>query len=144
MCRHGLLLLDEPFSGLDCVTLRSVIDLLRALMRQQDVRGIILVTHDVDAVLESCDRLLLLGRDPVGRERGGRDPGGHDSSGSEPVGREPGGRDSSERDGPAPGARIQRDFDLRAMGIGPARRDPAARRRLLEVRQAICEAFKAL
>ena len=58
-----LLVLDEPFSGLDPVNLRMVKDLLREL-RGQDV-AIILSTHQMNQVEELCDRVLMINRGTV-------------------------------------------------------------------------------
>jgi manganese/iron transport system ATP-binding protein len=55
-----LLLLDEPFSGLDVATQ----ELLTALLGQlrSENRGILMTTHDVPAAAALCSRLCLLNR----------------------------------------------------------------------------------
>jgi energy-coupling factor transporter ATP-binding protein EcfA2 len=54
-----VLLLDEPTRGLDYQAKAALIDLLGKL--QQAGRAIILVTHDVELVAASADRIVLLG-----------------------------------------------------------------------------------
>ena len=54
-CRPDVLVLDEPFSNLDPRSRRSLIDILRQLSGSQ-----IIATHDLDLVVELCDRVLVL------------------------------------------------------------------------------------
>ena len=65
-----LLLLDEPFSGLDRAALREVMSLLREIIRTRETETILVITHDVRAAMRIADRILLLGRehslDPAG------------------------------------------------------------------------------
>ncbi len=54
-CRPAVLALDEPFSNLDPRARRSIIRILR------DFEGAkILATHDLDLVVEICDRVIVL------------------------------------------------------------------------------------
>jgi ABC-2 type transport system ATP-binding protein len=53
-----LVIVDEPFSGLDPVNTRMVKDILRDL-RDQGV-AIIMSTHQMHQVEELCDRILLI------------------------------------------------------------------------------------
>jgi len=53
-----LLIIDEPFSGLDPVNTQMVKDLLRDLHRQGTT--IIMSTHQMHQVEELCDRILLI------------------------------------------------------------------------------------
>jgi ABC-type nitrate/sulfonate/bicarbonate transport system ATPase subunit len=55
-----LLLLDEPFSGLDTVVKQSVAENLFRLARSQGA-GIIFVTHDLNDAVEFSDRIVVLG-----------------------------------------------------------------------------------
>jgi heme exporter protein A len=71
--RPQLLLLDEPFTGLD----RQGIDLLRRLLAEERARGamLVVVTHDFDAAADLVDRVLVLDRGRVTiDERVGSDP----------------------------------------------------------------------
>lgn len=61
-----LLLMDEPFSGLDPATLGEVIALVVEVAHQHEHNTIILVTHDVRAALIASDTLLMLGRSRAG------------------------------------------------------------------------------
>lgn len=52
-----ILLLDEPFTGLDLPTQELLDDLFAVLARQ---KAVLMTTHDLAAALESCSRLVLL------------------------------------------------------------------------------------
>ncbi len=53
-----ILLLDEPFAGLDAKTERSLIDLLIQL--KESGKTIILATHDLLSLPDTCDRVILV------------------------------------------------------------------------------------
>ncbi|MDO8186853.1 MULTISPECIES: anchored repeat-type ABC transporter ATP-binding subunit [unclassified Conexibacter] len=53
-----LLLLDEPFSGLDLPTQELLTDLFVALARED--RAVLMSTHDLAAAIDGCDRLALI------------------------------------------------------------------------------------
>jgi energy-coupling factor transport system ATP-binding protein len=57
--RPRLLLLDEPFVGLDPWTRRQLVDILGRL--KADGVTLLLATHDVDLAWALCDELLVLG-----------------------------------------------------------------------------------
>ena len=86
-CDCRLILLDEPFSGLDPASLEDVMELLSSVAHLHDLNTLVLVTHDVRAALAASDTLHLLGRDRL--------PDGS----------------------PAPGARIQATYDLVERGM---------------------------
>jgi len=52
------LILDEPTTGLDARSAAGVVETIRELRR--DGHGILLITHDMDLVLELAERVLLL------------------------------------------------------------------------------------
>ena len=54
----SLLLLDEPFAGVDKGSERTIIELLRGLAA--DGRGILISTHDLAGLPELCDEVVLL------------------------------------------------------------------------------------
>jgi manganese transport system ATP-binding protein len=56
----GVLLLDEPFSGVDINTERLIIDLLIALRDQGST--VLIATHDLEAIPSFCDRVVLINR----------------------------------------------------------------------------------
>lgn len=58
--RPELLIIDEPFSGLDPVNTRLVKDMLREL--NDDGVTVIMSTHQMHQVEELCDRILLVNR----------------------------------------------------------------------------------
>jgi cobalt/nickel transport system ATP-binding protein len=57
--RPDLLVLDEPFEGLDPTSREGLISLLRSLAEERDVT-IILSTHDIDTVPEFADYAYIL------------------------------------------------------------------------------------
>jgi polar amino acid transport system ATP-binding protein/sulfate transport system ATP-binding protein len=66
---ESLLLMDEPFSGLDPAALLVVQKLIAEVAHSHDHNTVVVVTHDVRAAMTVCDLLVLLGRD---RDAGGR------------------------------------------------------------------------
>jgi polar amino acid transport system ATP-binding protein/sulfate transport system ATP-binding protein len=62
MCSEKFLLMDEPYSGLDLIQLKKVQDLIREISSADELNTIFVVTHDIAAVLEIADTILLLGR----------------------------------------------------------------------------------
>ena len=63
MHQPRLLILDEPFSGLDPVNVRLVKEMLGEL-RQEGV-AIVLSTHQMDQIEELCDRVLMINQGRV-------------------------------------------------------------------------------
>lgn len=59
MLRPDLLLLDEPFSGLDTMTRRSVHSRFLA-MREQVVLSIVIVTHDPEEAIRLADFIAIM------------------------------------------------------------------------------------
>ena len=58
-----LLLMDEPFSGLDPAALEDVIRLLVDVANLDELNTIVLVTHDIHSALIISDTVYMLGRD---------------------------------------------------------------------------------
>ncbi len=58
-CDPGLLLADEPTTGLDVTLTRDALDLLRRLA-VEDGRGVLLISHDIAAAAKVCDRVVVL------------------------------------------------------------------------------------
>ncbi|WP_457743001.1 energy-coupling factor ABC transporter ATP-binding protein [Thermococcus sp.] len=52
------LILDEPTTGLDLKAERSVVEVIKSL--RESGHGILLITHDMDLVLELAERVVLL------------------------------------------------------------------------------------
>jgi NitT/TauT family transport system ATP-binding protein len=87
MCSEHFLLMDEPFSGLDLIAVENVIRFINEMALTDELRTIIIVTHDIAAAIEVSDTLWLLGRD--------RDANGNI----------------------IPGARVQAEYDLCERGL---------------------------
>jgi manganese/iron transport system ATP-binding protein len=58
--RPKVLLLDEPFTGVDIPTQEALIHLLARL--RAEGQALLMTTHDVQSALETCTRLVLLNR----------------------------------------------------------------------------------
>jgi polar amino acid transport system ATP-binding protein/sulfate transport system ATP-binding protein len=69
-----LLLMDEPFSGLDLLMAREVCRLINEVATRDEELTILIVTHDICAALAVADTLWLLGRvrDENGTPQGAR------------------------------------------------------------------------
>jgi len=63
MQQADLILLDEPFTGIDSRTTSDLIDLIKAWHR--DGKTVIAVLHDLDQVREHFPSCLLLSRQPI-------------------------------------------------------------------------------
>ena len=53
-----LLLLDEPFTGMDFPSIESLVEILQSLAA--DGMSILMVTHDLAQAVHVCDRVVLL------------------------------------------------------------------------------------
>lgn len=69
---RGLLLMDEPFSGLDPAALDSVMALVKEVAGLDEFNTILIVTHDIRASMIVSDTLHMLGRE---KEDGNAVPG---------------------------------------------------------------------
>ncbi len=58
-----LLLMDEPFSGLDPAALEDVMKLLVDVANLDELNTILVVTHDIRAAMAVSDTVYMLGRD---------------------------------------------------------------------------------
>jgi ABC-type nitrate/sulfonate/bicarbonate transport system ATPase subunit len=57
-----VLLLDEPFSGLDPAALADVTELVTEVANDHELNTVVVVTHDVRAALRVSDTVILLGK----------------------------------------------------------------------------------
>ncbi len=62
---RGLVLLDEPFAGLDLLTRADLQSWLRDVMDRHPATWV-LVTHDLREAVMLADRVAVLGRSPAG------------------------------------------------------------------------------
>ena len=62
MSQKQLLLMDEPFSGLDPVTLGEVSKLIVEVANMDELNTVVVVTHDVRSALAVSDTVFMLGR----------------------------------------------------------------------------------
>ncbi len=67
--QKSLLLMDEPFSGLDPAALEEVMKLIVEVANMDELNTILLVTHDIRSAMIVSDTLFMLGRD---RGEGGK------------------------------------------------------------------------
>jgi oligopeptide/dipeptide ABC transporter ATP-binding protein len=58
-CRPKLLLADEPTTALDVTIQAQILELLKALREDID-SAIVLITHDLGVVAETCDRVIVM------------------------------------------------------------------------------------
>ena len=62
MCQRNLLILDEPFSGLDPAALLDVVELLVEVANMHEANTLLIISHDIRAVLLASDLVFMLGR----------------------------------------------------------------------------------
>lgn len=55
----NILLADEPTTGLDMIIQRRILELLQELTEEMDL-SIIMITHDISAAVEICDRIAVM------------------------------------------------------------------------------------
>ncbi|RYG23558.1 ATP-binding cassette domain-containing protein, partial [bacterium] len=63
MCSDDLLLMDEPFFGLDPLAITRMIEFIQEVASQDETKTIVIVTHDITAAIEVSDTIWMLGRD---------------------------------------------------------------------------------
>src|SRR2546425_8730539 len=71
-CRPQLLIADEPTTGLDVTTQKTVMDLIVELTRQRGM-STILITHDLGLAATYCDRVVVMEKGRVVESAGARD-----------------------------------------------------------------------
>src|SRR5262249_16847200 len=62
----NILLMDEPFSALDVLTAENLRSDFLELWAEGDlpIKGVILVTHNIEEAVQMCDRILLFSTNP--------------------------------------------------------------------------------
>ncbi len=58
-CKPKLLIADEPTTALDVTIQAQILELLQELQREEGM-GVMLITHDLGVVAETCDRVVVL------------------------------------------------------------------------------------
>ena len=58
-CRPGLLIADEPTTGLDVTTQAAVMDLITGLARERQM-ATLFITHDLALAADYCDRIVVM------------------------------------------------------------------------------------
>ncbi len=58
-CKPQLLIADEPTTGLDVTTQKTVMDLIQALAQDRNM-GVVLITHDLGLAGTYCDQLVVM------------------------------------------------------------------------------------
>lgn len=87
MCSEDIMIMDEPFTGLDPVAKDRACRLIEEVSMLNERNSFFVITHDVYTAVELADQIVILGRD--------RNPAGKIIS----------------------GAKVQRIIDLKEMGI---------------------------
>lgn len=59
-CNPSLLIADEPTTALDVTIQAQIIDLMIKLKSKRDDAAIVLITHNLGVVAETCDRVIVL------------------------------------------------------------------------------------
>jgi peptide/nickel transport system ATP-binding protein len=57
--KPGLIIADEPTTSLDVIVEAQILDILTRLRRDEDV-GLVLITHNLGIVAETCDRVAVM------------------------------------------------------------------------------------
>jgi len=60
ICNPMLLIADEPTTALDVTTQAQILDLMLELKAQREGGSIILITHDLAVVAETCHRVIVM------------------------------------------------------------------------------------
>ncbi|MGH3499235.1 MAG: ABC transporter ATP-binding protein [Nocardioidaceae bacterium] len=58
-CHPKLLIADEPTTALDMISQAQILDLLGSLRRQQGL-GLVMISHDLSAIMRTCDRIVVM------------------------------------------------------------------------------------
>ena len=71
-CDPAIVIGDEPTTALDVMVQAQILELLEDLRHKLGL-SLILITHDLSVIAETCDRVLIM---YAGRGRGGSGPRG--------------------------------------------------------------------
>jgi len=59
-CNPALLIADEPTTALDVTIQAQILDLMLSLKEKQQNAAILLITHDLAVIAETCDRVIVM------------------------------------------------------------------------------------
>jgi len=59
VCHPSLIIADEPTTALDVMIQAQILELLKSL-RQQTSLSLILITHDLSVIAETCDKVVIM------------------------------------------------------------------------------------
>jgi oligopeptide/dipeptide ABC transporter ATP-binding protein len=59
-CNPSLLIADEPTTALDVTIQAQILDLMLKLKKQRNEAAILLITHNLGVVAETCDRVIVM------------------------------------------------------------------------------------
>lgn len=59
-CNPSLLIADEPTTALDVTIQAQILDLMIKLKKQREEAAILLITHNLGVVAETCDRVIVM------------------------------------------------------------------------------------
>jgi ABC-type nitrate/sulfonate/bicarbonate transport system ATPase subunit len=66
LCSNTILLMDEPFSGLDPLMKSNICELIADITQLDELQTIIIVSHDIEPTLSIADTVWLVGKTPSG------------------------------------------------------------------------------
>jgi oligopeptide/dipeptide ABC transporter ATP-binding protein len=60
LCNPALLIADEPTTALDVTIQAQILDLMMRLKEKREDAAILLITHDLAVIAETCDRVIVM------------------------------------------------------------------------------------
>ena len=60
LCNPALLIADEPTTALDVTIQAQILDLMMSLKEKREDAAILLITHDLAVIAETCDRVIVM------------------------------------------------------------------------------------
>ena len=60
ICKPSLLIADEPTTALDVTIQAQILDLMKKLQKERSRSSILLITHDLSVIAETCHRVIVM------------------------------------------------------------------------------------
>ena len=60
LCNPALLIADEPTTALDVTIQAQILDLMMSLKEKREDAAILIITHDLAVIAETCDRVIVM------------------------------------------------------------------------------------